>query len=156
MSRRRTAWGVYAQIAGALRERIRSGALAPGEALPSEAALAAEFGVVRNTLRRALAQLEDDGLIEALPGRGRVVRGSGDQEAGASGGKAPQYERIAAELRSGIERGELAVGEALPSEAALTERYAVARGTVRQALAELRGAGLVESVQGKGWYVQRR
>ncbi|WP_425582491.1 GntR family transcriptional regulator [Streptomyces synnematoformans] len=42
---------------------------------------------------------------------------------------------MAAEMRSVIERQELTAGEALPSEAVLTERYAVARRTVRQALA---------------------
>jgi DNA-binding GntR family transcriptional regulator len=55
-----------------------------------------------------------------------------------------------------IESGKLGPGDALPSESALAERYGVARGTARQALAELEGSGLVESVQGKGRFVRRR
>jgi DNA-binding GntR family transcriptional regulator len=63
---------------------------------------------------------------------------------------------MAAELHSMIESGELGPGDALPSESALAERYGVARGTARHALAELEGAGLVESVHGKGRYVRSR
>ncbi|MDQ3765698.1 MAG: winged helix-turn-helix domain-containing protein [Actinomycetota bacterium] len=64
---RSTPWGTYARIAETLRERLAD--VAPGSALPSETSLAAEFGVVRNTVRRALAELERDGLIVTLPGR---------------------------------------------------------------------------------------
>ncbi|MCQ4081133.1 GntR family transcriptional regulator [Streptomyces sp. RB6PN25] len=156
MSRRSTAWGAYTQIAGALRERIRSGALAAGELLPSELALSAEYGVARNTLRRALAQLEEEGLIESLPGRGRVVRSAAERGTARADPRPPQYRQIAADIRAAIESGELAEGASLPSEAALTARYEVSRGTARQALADLCGAGLVESVQGKGWFVRRR
>ncbi len=54
-----------------LRERLADHA--PGSALPSETSLAAEFGVVRNTVRRALSELERDGLIVTLPDRGRAA-----------------------------------------------------------------------------------
>ncbi|MGC9666857.1 GntR family transcriptional regulator [Planosporangium sp. 12N6] len=63
---------------------------------------------------------------------------------------------MAAELRAMIERGELRPGDAVPSEAALAERYGVARGTARHALVELEGAGLVDAVHGKGRFVKRR
>jgi DNA-binding GntR family transcriptional regulator len=150
----RTSWGAYARIADALRARLAAGDLRPGELLPSEAALCKEYGVVRNTVRRALAALESEGLIETLPGRGRVVRLPG-APAADSGSTPPQYRRIAAELRADIAAGTLRPGDALPSEAALMERYGVARGTARQALAELEGAGLIESVHGKGRYVRQ-
>lgn len=75
MSPRETAWGAYAQIAETLRQRILNGGLAPDFPFPSEAMLCEEFAVVRNTIRRALAALEDEGLIETLPGKGRAVRG---------------------------------------------------------------------------------
>jgi len=152
VSARQTAWGAYARIADALRERLAAGDPAPGELLPSEAALVEEYGVVRNTIRRALATLEAEGLIETLPGRGRVVRPPGQP---AASGTPPQYRRIATELRTEIEQGALTPGDALPSEAALMERYGVARGTARQALADLEGAGLIESIHGKGRYVRR-
>jgi DNA-binding GntR family transcriptional regulator len=63
---------------------------------------------------------------------------------------------MAADLRSLIETGQLRPGDALPSELVLAGRYGVARGTARHALAELEGAGLVESVHGKGRFVRPR
>lgn len=156
VSRRSTAWGKYAQIAAVLRERISTNVLPPGELLPSEAVLSAEFRVARNTVRRALAQLEEEGLIESLPGRGRVVRAADKHGKSDKKPRLPQYRRISADFRAAIERGELAPGTALPSESAISSRYGVSRGTARQALADLSGSGLVEAVQGKGWFVRRR
>ena len=79
---RATPWGTYVRIADALRDQLADAA--PGTRLPSETALAAEFELARNTVRRALAVLEHDGLIIALPGRGRVVGDAGS--AAATGG----------------------------------------------------------------------
>lgn len=151
MSPRATAWGAYMAIADALRARIADGDLKPGSLLPSESALCTEYQVARNTVRRALDLLASDGLIEVRPGRGRVVATPGRRAE-----TMPWYRRIAADLRELVESGELGPGDALPSEAELTERYGVSRGTARQALAELEGAGLVEAVHGKGRYVRRR
>lgn len=58
--------------------------------------------------------------------------------------------RIADELRARIEAAELSPGESLPSEAGLSERYNVARGTVRAALMALVDEGLIEVVPGIG------
>ncbi|AKJ12322.1 GntR family transcriptional regulator [Streptomyces incarnatus] len=51
------------EIADALRERIRSGELQPGERLPTQAELAGEFGVERGAVRQALRVLQQDGLL---------------------------------------------------------------------------------------------
>jgi DNA-binding GntR family transcriptional regulator len=118
--------------------------------MPSEAKLCTEYHVARNTLRRSLDQLAAEGLIVAQPGRGRVVAVDGDNQDSAT----PQYRSMAAELRAMIESGELGPGDSLPSESALAARHGVARGTARHALAELEGAGLVESVHGKGRFVR--
>ena len=54
-----------------LRERILNGALEPGSRLPGELSIAAEYGVSRVTVRRALDNLAIDGLIDPLA----VMRG---------------------------------------------------------------------------------
>src|SRR5919112_270023 len=57
-----------------LRERILNGALEPGSRLPGELSIAAEYGVSRVTVRRALDTLAVDDLIDRRPGSGTFVR----------------------------------------------------------------------------------
>jgi GntR family transcriptional regulator len=63
----------YHQIAQALRDRIRSGSIAPGGRLENQRRLAGEFGVTLMTLRQALEVLERDGLITRRHGLGTFV-----------------------------------------------------------------------------------
>jgi GntR family transcriptional regulator len=56
-----------------LREQIARGAPPPGASLPTEEALCNEFGVSRITVRRALQDLEAQGLVERRQGRGTYV-----------------------------------------------------------------------------------
>lgn len=58
----------------AVLERIIAGTYPPGERLPPEAELAAEFGVSRPTVREALARLRDDDLVESRKGSGSWVK----------------------------------------------------------------------------------
>lgn len=62
------------QVADTLRERIASGAMAPGTQLPSEPKLAEAFKVSRNTVREAIRLLLADGLLVARRGIGTFVR----------------------------------------------------------------------------------
>lgn len=62
----------YRQIADILRDRIRSGTLPPGARI-TESEITDEFEVARNTARRALAVLRDDGLVFTVPQRGSYV-----------------------------------------------------------------------------------
>lgn len=65
-----------AYAAAQLREYIARTALRPGARMPGERVLADEIGVSRTTLRSALAELEQDGLVDGRPQRGWFVRGS--------------------------------------------------------------------------------
>ncbi len=64
---------LYLQISDMLREAIRQGDYAPGDRLPSENALVEKFSVSRNTARKAIEDLERDGLATRVQGRGTFV-----------------------------------------------------------------------------------
>jgi GntR family phosphonate transport system transcriptional regulator len=64
---------VWAAIAATLRAEIAAGQYAPGARLPTEAALAERFGVNRHTVRRALADLAEAGLVRSRRGAGVFV-----------------------------------------------------------------------------------
>ena len=65
--------GPYEVIAEALRERIRSGQLKPGDQLPTIAELAVANTVAVGTAHRALALLRAEGLVEVARGRRATV-----------------------------------------------------------------------------------
>jgi GntR family transcriptional regulator len=67
----------------------------------------------------------------------------------------PMYRQLEALLREKIDRGELQVGDRIPSEAQLCDRWGISRITTRQALAELERDGLLERVPGKGTFVKK-
>lgn len=62
-------------------------------------------------------------------------------------------EAVLADLRGAIEKGELAVGTRLPSEAALATRYGVSRSVVREALRSCETLGLTRTQTGRGTFV---
>ncbi|MDA7419634.1 phosphonate metabolism transcriptional regulator PhnF [Tritonibacter multivorans] len=64
---------IWKSIADSLETDIASGRYAIGAKLPSEAQLAGTFGVNRHTVRRALAELTDQGLVHPRPGAGVFV-----------------------------------------------------------------------------------
>lgn len=66
----------------------------------------------------------------------------------------PKYRQIADYIREKIAQGELTPGDALPTESALQEQFAVSRVTVRQALKQLTEQSIIESIQGSGSYVK--
>lgn len=63
----------YQQIADRLRDQIDSGALQPGDRLPSEPDLVRQYDASRNTVRLALALLTNQGLVVTRQGMGTFV-----------------------------------------------------------------------------------
>jgi GntR family transcriptional regulator len=72
----------YHQIYLVLREQLAEGRHADG--LPGEVSLAEQFGVARVTVRRALQQLQAEGLVLRAPGRGTVPRPQAPAASGTS------------------------------------------------------------------------
>ena len=99
---------IYEQITDNFRRLIASGGIAPGERLPSVRELATRLTINPNTIQRAYRQLEQEGYIVSLPGKGCF----------AAEGSAPRQDRLrmlwlqletaAAELRlAGVSQQEL-------------------------------------------------
>jgi GntR family transcriptional regulator len=65
---------VYLQLVDQIRYAAASGALRPGEPLPSIRPLAEELRVNRNTIAKAYAELESQGVIETVPGKGCFLK----------------------------------------------------------------------------------
>ncbi len=65
---------MYQQIADALREQITSGRLEPDAKLPTEAELRDQYGVSRETVRKSLALLVNEGLVVSARPQGHFVR----------------------------------------------------------------------------------
>ena len=68
------------RIANEILQQVTDGALQPGDALPTETALAQAFGVSRNVVREAIARLRSDGVIDTKQGRGAVVKPSSERK----------------------------------------------------------------------------
>ena len=65
---------VYLQLTDQVKAAAASGALRPGEPLPTIRPLAEQLRVNRNTVAKAYAELENQGVIETLPGKGCFLK----------------------------------------------------------------------------------
>lgn len=121
-------------LADALRQRIALGGFEPGDRLPTERELAGSLGVGRNTVRRALRLLAEEGLVETEPGRngGTRVRPPAAPEADAPDGR--NRGAVAASLRATL-RDYMEYREAIE---ATTARLAAERGSTAERRALLR------------------
>ncbi len=103
---------IVEQVRAEIRHAIASGALRPGDSLPTVRQLADDLGINLNTVARAYRLLENDGLVTSIRGRGSVVRSA--REAPAIAARSLQ-QRIGQSIRAliadarlaGLERGEL-------------------------------------------------
>ena len=72
---------IYEQIKDGLRKLIVTGAMAPDEKLPSVRALATQLSINPNTIQRAYNELEQEGYIYSVAGKGSFVSGTADADA---------------------------------------------------------------------------
>lgn len=73
-----------------------------------------------------------------------------------TGSPAPIYEQIETQIRRAVAAGRLSVGEQIPSVRTLAEQLTVNPNTVARAYAELTAEGIIESQQGRGFFVAKR
>ncbi len=99
---------IYEQIMDNLRRLIISGGVAPGDRLPSVREMAAQLAINPNTIQRAYRELENEGYLVTLPGKGTFVVEHPGLEARRIESLWRQLERVADELRfAGVTQDEL-------------------------------------------------
>ncbi len=144
----RTGVAVWRQISEDIEMDIETGRLAKGDRLPSEMMLAAEFGVNRHTLRRAINELAQKGLLEATPGRGTFVKG--DRIAYPIG-KTTRFSQAIADI--GHEPGGHSLGyTTAQATAVVADMLAVASGSPVVQLEYLRAAGDLPICLSTAWF----
>ncbi|MEV6156774.1 GntR family transcriptional regulator [Nonomuraea sp. NPDC052129] len=141
---------IYKQVADILHDRILKGELLVGQALPSEAALEAEFDIARTTARRVARELRDRQVAHTVSGEGTYVGAVG---APRQRRKTLVFEDIADDIVERIRRGEFRPNRAIFSEKTLMRRHGVAKVTARRAVESLRKRGWVFTVPYRGTYV---
>ena len=87
---------LHRQVRDGLRRLMLSGVLQPGDQLPSVRKLATELAINPNTIQRAYAQLEAEGFVYSVAGRGSFVAEDGEQNI-------RRMEELTASLRETIE-----------------------------------------------------
>lgn len=88
---------LYEQVKDSVRGLIISGALPDGEKLPAVRELAAQLAINPNTIQRAYRELESEGYIQSLPGKGSFVCGA-KATAGRVAALMAQFDAAAKEL----------------------------------------------------------
>jgi GntR family transcriptional regulator len=99
---------IYEQIKDGLRKLIVTGAMQPDEKLPSVRALAQQLSINPNTIQRAYAELEAEGYIYSVPGKGSFAAGHQDADAARREDLLAKTRGLIAELRElGVSEEEL-------------------------------------------------
>ncbi|MBR5470805.1 MAG: GntR family transcriptional regulator [Oscillibacter sp.] len=90
---------IYEQIKDGLKKLIVSGAMAPGEKLPSVRALAQQLSINPNTIQRAYNELENEGYIYSIAGKGSFASGDVGADENRKRELQEKIRELAAELR---------------------------------------------------------
>ena len=95
----RDARPIYEQVRDGLRHLIISGAIEADEKLPSVRALAATLSINPNTIQRAYNELENEGFIYSVPGKGSFASGDVRPDDGRKRQAVEQVRELLAELK---------------------------------------------------------
>ena len=99
---------IYLQIKEGLCRLILSGAVKTGERLPSVRELASQLAINPNTIQRAYRELESDGFIYSVSGKGSFAAALAEVDAGRRSAKEKEFRAAAQELlRLGTPKGDL-------------------------------------------------
>ena len=100
---------IYTQISDTFREQILTGVLEAGERLPSVRDLAAQLAINPNTIQRSYRELEIQGWIASVPGKGSFVCGVPLSARTETKGILKEFDKLTSQLVAlGVTRGELA------------------------------------------------
>ena len=99
---------IYEQIKDGLRKLIVTGAMAPDEKLPSVRSLATQLSINPNTIQRAYNELESEGYIYSVPGKGSFAAGNAGADEARRRELKDKVRELVAELRYlGVSQEEL-------------------------------------------------
>ena len=99
---------IYEQIKDGLRKLIVTGAMGPDEKLPSVRALATQLSINPNTIQRAYNELENEGYIYSVPGKGSFAAGNAGADEARKQELLTKVKELVAELRYlGVSQEEL-------------------------------------------------
>ncbi|MFD4696267.1 TetR/AcrR family transcriptional regulator C-terminal domain-containing protein [Streptomyces niveus] len=149
----------YLRIAAELRRRIASGDLAPGDRVPSTRRITEEWGVAMATATKALAALNQEGLVRAVPGVGTVVTepDRGGAGRGAARGEGLSRERV---VRAAIALADIEGLGALTMRRVATEfgtstmalyRHVPSKGELVRLMSESVFSGAPSGPESAGW-----
>ena len=149
---RRGGLAVWRQIAQQLQTDIEERRIAPGARLPTEAALAQQFAVNRHTVRRAIGDLEDRGLVRVQRGRGTFAC------AELIDYPVSERTRFSENIRRNRQApgGRLLSSEHVPADKALAERFGVSPGAALLHIESLRTADGVPVTLSSAYYPAAR
>lgn len=119
----------YARIVAALREQIETGALAPGDRVPSTREITRRWGVAMATATKALTALRQAGLVTAVPGVGTVVDTAPAQPASPAR-PAPAHRRLPTEQA-------LTLARIVAAAVAVADAEGIAAASMRRVSADL-------------------
>ena len=99
---------LYAQLTDKIRQQISGGVLVQGDKLPSVRELAVELSINPNTIQRAYAELESEGYVLSVTGKGSFVAEGDTQNTARKAELTGKVKPILEELRNlGMTREEL-------------------------------------------------